>query len=1229
GYVVAARLGAATDAGQKVVGGHLGFVLLRHELKQLSEPDAEGDGGGEEEDRHVLYSLYMHLAPLTPDELAAGQGPPWLERLLAQSNGQVVGAGSSALAPGEVRWASAPLEGPDLSGEVEVRGPGGTAALDLGQPVPDEGRPVMAVLKPAPADLDQAKQAFAQGHVATFDRPLIPIAGGEVIGTVSPYPGIDPEELETGFLHWEVFAPEGAGISKVLELAKELVGEESLGGEIALGESEEEQANLLKAETLGELLKPLLPDDEQQAADHEEGFLSRWHYEPILRELFNHPSVLSFANSANDDVEWEDWAAPDPLSVEDASERVAAKLATPSETGAQTGADPEAGAETGAETGAPLAPHPYDGDLTYPLTLQVENFAPESWKPSAAEPFHLEVSFKPDWLRQRGALALDSSAEEWTFTIQVPAAATKIVLEPRDGSFRIDTIIDLPEPLEVQKKALTALLPRRWRGVKLTRTPEYALETVKATVAPRFNDIDALAPYLEPIAWWNSGKEGEDARPREVAVLGAEGQETSLFTAEGLPPEGKLDFLNPIAGLWLLNTLVVGGRAAFVGPDELAKVDADGGAGKLLDWGLIPPSGVSLEAASVGQLVHALVVTDDYASGREVVLEAKPSGGGDSAELGTFLTRAGVVSVPLALSGWGKWTLEIKGEQGQSRAALPLEVTIATPTLGAVADPKRKPKQSVYSWILPFSSHAPGELQVWIGLRTAAIEIGSDAPPASWEEQALRIPALATLLPEEPSEDARGIKWSSGGDLVLGARRGKGDVSLPSAGYKTNRFKVSEFFNATVGASQVSLRAIQLLNTIRLAYKKSLRIVAVEDEGWKILSGDSSARNSETAYQKLLKVGKEVLTELQSGPESAAWENCQVEGDPNRKSIAISATPPPRTAGGSLELLFDPSLALAELVETKGESIQPGHCLGVSFGLVAPQSGWGDPTLADEEKIGEIVFPAKASEAGNDEAIVAWTPDPIAHLVNVSFGALSATVHGDWLTLSAPLQGGTLPDWRRAKPRIALGGTVLKSAIVATDASQTGSAGAETGAVGEVSAKIKLSKIGGQATFSAKTLISPATFHGVETTVGAPELSLDSTPRLEEAEVLPHDKDPGRVVVRCKAPYLPAGKGLKLKVSKAGAEIKELGLAATFHVANKGTGGALKGSGCRDDDWDVIAQLTLEELRDHFEDGETIDFEFYRPSGWEEPTLSPITASTPMPAEPRIQEEAKMQPLEN
>ena len=369
-----------------------------------------------------------------------------------------------------------------------------------------------------------------------------------------------------------------------------------------------------------------------------------------------------------------------------------------------------------------------------------------------------------------------------------------------------------------------------------------------------------------------------------------------------------------------------------------------------------------------------------------------------------------------------------------------------------------------------------------------------------------------------------------------------------------------------------------------------------------------------------IKVAKERLSELRAGEGASAWEGCQIERDEERKCVRVVATPPPRTAGGTLELSFDPATALAALVESKGDSLQPQECLAVSFGVVAPKQGWRDPALLEEELLGKLLEEVSASDAGDSDAIQVWTPGPVAHVVNVSFGELSYSVAGTWLTLSVPLEGGTLTDWRAAKPVIDCQGKKLGSSKVVT--AGLGASG------GTLTAKVNLSKTTGQTEFVAKTAVATPKFFGVEASVATVDLSLDLTPRLEEAEVRPADDEPGQVVACCQAPFVPSGKGLQLRVRKGGVEVKELAKAAVFHVANKGSGGtALKGSGCRDDEMNVIAQLSLEELSPHFEAGQTVELEFYRPSGWGAPKLTPVSCSAPMPSEPRQQKAVEIQDI--
>ncbi len=152
GYVVAARLPRYDAPGYQLLGNHLGFVVIRHELQPVNDE--------EEPPTHALYTMYMHLAPPGWEALEGDryQQVGWFKQLSNLNHGQVVTANSPNHAPGECLWVAQDLTDTQASGKVPILQGGKEQEVDLGS-----GRAVCAVVRPAPADVSQALEGCGRG----------------------------------------------------------------------------------------------------------------------------------------------------------------------------------------------------------------------------------------------------------------------------------------------------------------------------------------------------------------------------------------------------------------------------------------------------------------------------------------------------------------------------------------------------------------------------------------------------------------------------------------------------------------------------------------------------------------------------------------------------------------------------------------------------------------------------------------------------------------------------------------------------------------------------------------------------------------------------------------------------------------------------------------------------------------------------------------------------------
>ncbi len=171
--MVDGKLAAAHISTEETALGSNGFVLLRHDIAFPSR---------EEEEPKVLkvYSLYMHLAPMSADDPDA---PEWLKRL----RGEKVEGGVEAATPKHRKEDDRDNEDDEDEeiDEEEIRMGGDRGSL---------------------LTVASGLRALREGRIALFpvEEPgAILVRSGQVIGRVG---GFGPEEEREGAVHVEVFS---------------------------------------------------------------------------------------------------------------------------------------------------------------------------------------------------------------------------------------------------------------------------------------------------------------------------------------------------------------------------------------------------------------------------------------------------------------------------------------------------------------------------------------------------------------------------------------------------------------------------------------------------------------------------------------------------------------------------------------------------------------------------------------------------------------------------------------------------------------------------------------------------------------------------------------------------------------------------------------------------------------------------------------------------------------
>jgi len=1150
GWVVAARLGPPRPEVVELTGGPPAFVLLRHELREADQDD--------ESDPIVLYSLYMHLDPLL-DIAATADDIPWVARLSKQAYGQVVAIDAEELPTGALRWAAEELP-PDqeVSGQVACYEGEETQLLTY---TPKEGG-VAAVLKPAPGDVAQAWQGLQGPGVVTFNQPHLCVHTGEVIGFVAPDPVFDAgyaagdHPMPSGFLHWELFAPAGEGIQKLVDLAQSELG---VTLDLLELEAEEDEADFYGIGELEEKLQPLLPEGAREPLGSEEaenrGLFKRWNYEHALAGLMRNRSDLSFA---------------DPEGIKEDGTFPHGLTPLPPKLNVQEASDQEEHLDCG---------------LTYPLALHLDNLSEGDWPEGATR---LELSFSPEGQGfHSAAVELEAGFGSVTEKVQAPAAATEVLVSASDGYLE-PVLLEEEDALEVQKEALAALVPYRWRQVVLRHKNSWSERAFSESLGRRFNDLDLLAPIYRQTVWWEPGLQDEETPHGEVPVFG----EASVF-GDVLPKDGEdLDHVHPVTGVWLLNSLLVAKKLRLTEHFEPAQGDEDPNAP--IHWGVV--SRHPLDQIPLGSTFTVVIVTGGTANWVPFHLVAEKEG--SRIPIGHVITKGGVAVVTFTCTLWGgPWEIKIEGhESSASKVQLPTQITSVFPQLGSVGMPIQQ-ANGRWDWDVPFNQRCPDRMEGWITLWKTRVAVpepdddgdasaDDDHPRPIESESEVLIPIVATKKPPAA------VKKSS--KLILDTRGfitgPENSLGCPVPGSSDSKFKTEDFrFD---GKLFVNLELVKFLNEVRLG-AISTRVAGVDAAGCELTIEPWSSATDQTKQQKLLDSAQAVKDKWDKDGKKVSFKDLG-KSAAGKYQVQLSIEPPPEVEeGGVMNVDFDPSEALNELLQELG-TIKPDEFIPVRFGMVLPSGGWqGDNYYTDPEDLNSgCVCHADPREGCDGKFLAAVAPTACVVLSGVKF-LHSRTEEGTKkLTVSIDLHGGTADEWRAAKPLFHWLGKTGGSVVTAADGE-----GKSVAARLEVSVKLEDLPTS-EVEFEAKLTADSPRFNGNEVTVAAVTIPYDAKPRLDALEV-DWDSHPHAVVIRAMSHGLPSDKGFKLRVTGA----DDLGPKAVFSAANYATRNgkktAIAGSGCRDSQGYLQAELPKEEVWKAFAQPDaTWSLEFYRPSGW-------------------------------
>ncbi|MFP2925085.1 hypothetical protein ACLESO_07685 [Pyxidicoccus sp. 3LG] len=766
GHVVAARLpgehaSSLAPGVAEALGNWPGFVLLRHELEELSNDKATGRKG-------TLYTLYMHLrSPVYPaataKEQARGetldryfQEVPWFQKLYRQRFGAWVSISSedADTPPGTLRWSA----GPVAEGDQKLAEAGATAEAREYKVLEEDGssKPITVrtkegrvrwLYKAPPGNLQAAMQSLSEGKVVTFDEPFFPVMTGEVLGFAGPLPGeqptarfqvpADPDvpgrrkqfSLRSGFLHFQLFCPENEkenGIKLLTELVQKL---ETGGAGTAtfVDVKEDQEDNFLEVSEIEGHLKGALPPEDREPFGKATADIFK-AAGAIQRSSRNYgalvASLLDKNTSFAPEAEKPDWSSP------------CCRFA-------------------------------------YPLKLEVETLylpRPEQNSMVTGGSYELELCFEQEvageWLRMecpRGGcggeengrkvckpavVRLDANklgaAKDGVvpLSLKVPAMAERMTLRAREGFF-IEQAVSLPG---ADGRLLMQGIARRWRNVHLVQKNEWASDNVQ-TVLDKVNAALGLATEeaarktVAEIAWCDPAKEVHIARIPPLSDMKPPAPGAKLFEADGrLAPGIRLENLHPVTAVWLLNVLDKQRKARV--RDEWTVPAFRQEDPRPLCSGWVEKKG----ALHVGDTVTAVVIDEDFGYDRQnrVTLLARRGPHELVLTQGREFGPGGNIVQEIQASFWGDWSLVVADtaeppqtlEPKAQPPFLTRTVSVPRPKLAGEQAPSEpvvteRPQRQAdgsWRWRLEVEAPAPREFSGFILLRTGTSKAGPGSP---------------------------------------------------------------------------------------------------------------------------------------------------------------------------------------------------------------------------------------------------------------------------------------------------------------------------------------------------------------------------------------------------------------------------------------------------------------------------------------------------------------------
>jgi hypothetical protein len=989
GYIVAARLVdsdlyADNEVLRKNLEGQpLGFVLVRHELKK-PEKDAK--------DTWPLYSLYMHLASPKWDAESADdkkmdkqfEAAPWLEKFLRMEFGGVV-----ALDPdksdefGKTFWATQEFKENETT-PIPVRG----REQPLDRKAGESGDRIVGYGKQSPKPIHDAIKSFKKGAVVTFDRPVLPVVTGEVIGFLD---GVQTAGNGRHYLHWEIFSQPEQGLAKLREFAKDL--------DITLDEPLKElcEDNFLEMPSL----------HHRSAPDEIDPFFKK--KDPVLNPVIK-------------------------------KARYAKKLVAAFRKGEEFAAGSKSGSQfrytTTLKFANPYHFRPEEGvDAKIGITYLSGGKVIETPPPGAAEfgeniTINLDVPAAADMVELRSPLfRLDLAPPP------PPAGQT----ESRDAHAADKQRKSINKGRRALWKAVTG---RRWRDLVVEHINEWTAQNLDKYIKTRVNaayfdstgqrERDKLCTDLEkalaPLTWYAPPKASEKPHGEQTAT-GDGSRQDSLFGADGsfLPRDGHLESMHPATTLWLVDLLLEEGKIAFQDgwkADNLIAEEPDDDPPFFGVTG--PAAGTAVGAQVALALIHHGYQFSSTCKDSGVRFLAYPEDHEPRIlALASYVEGAAVAKVRFPF--WRKTEIKVEAQEKnategraltpQNKGVTTLELprpAIAGTQFALVHPAGGKPNDHVWTGTILVKDACPFALEGYFAFTCWKADPGKKpdfSEPGSpgtclWPVVAERSSA------EEHERD--GLKFK--GDFIVGVAGKRGKAS-PKTAHVSADFFLQDFMNKKVAEAEG--------DEFQIAFPLVQRLQALKDL---CKARNKGEKNLSLSIIGLNKVG--LLLAIASPSVPAILERASalppsdlftLEANPDGKSLQLTYSPLPTTA--SLTFTTDLGPALQQLANTA--STKSGEQIFARPIFLAPNGGHHvfthlnkPPVIAEDEVVmatADDIFSACVGDCIQLETDVVLPP---AHAFG--FGPLTVTMGRGSLRTTVALLGPTR-DWGNAKVQITCG----------------------------------------------------------------------------------------------------------------------------------------------------------------------------------------------------------------